>query len=47
MNVGRKHAPPAAMLASLLLAALPLVSTAQQERAPADPPQSERMLPGN
>ena len=43
MNVGRKHAPPAAMLASLLLAALPLVSTAQQERAPADPPQSERM----
>jgi hypothetical protein len=43
MNVVRRHAPPAAMLATLLLAALPLVSMAQQERDPADPPHAARM----
>jgi LTXXQ motif family protein len=43
MNVVRRHAMPATVLATLLLAALPLASMAQQERAPADPPQSARM----
>ncbi len=43
MNVVRRHATPAAMLATLLLAALPLVSLAQQERDPADPPHAARM----
>jgi hypothetical protein len=43
MNVVGRHAPPAAMLATLLLAALPLVSMAQQERDPADPPHAARM----
>jgi len=43
MNVVRRYAPPAAMLATLLLAAMPLVSMAQQERDPADPPHSARM----
>ena len=43
MNVVRRHTVPATVLATLLLAALPLASMAQQEHAPADPPESARM----
>jgi hypothetical protein len=43
MNVVRRDPPLAGILASLLLAALPLVSMAQQQRDPPDPPHSARM----
>jgi hypothetical protein len=43
MNVVRRYAPLAALLSTLLLAALPLVSLAQHERDSADPPKAERM----
>jgi hypothetical protein len=46
MNVVRRVAPPAAFLATLLLAALALVSMAPRARAadpPSDPPHSARM----
>jgi hypothetical protein len=42
MNV-RRFATPAALLATVLLAALPLVSMSQQERDHADPPHAARM----
>ncbi|HUD26482.1 MAG TPA: Spy/CpxP family protein refolding chaperone [Burkholderiaceae bacterium] len=43
MNAVRRHAPLAAILPALLLAALPLASMAQQARDPADPPHQARM----
>src|SRR6266404_4085641 len=43
MNVVRRYAPLAALLSTLLLAAVPLVSLAQHERDSADPPKAERM----
>jgi len=43
MNVVRRLAPPVALLATLLLAALPLVSVADQERDGTDPSHAARM----
>jgi hypothetical protein len=43
MNAARRYAPLAAILPTLLLAALPLASMAQHEAEPADPPHQARM----
>jgi LTXXQ motif family protein len=43
MNVVRRPAPLATLLATLMLAAVPLVSMAQQQHDRADPPHAERM----
>jgi hypothetical protein len=43
MNAVRRHASPARILSILMLAALPLVSMAQQQRDPPDPPHSARV----
>jgi LTXXQ motif family protein len=42
MNAVRRYAPLAAILPTLLLAALPLVSMAQQQRDPPGPPHQSR-----
>ena len=43
MNAVRRLATPAALLATVLLAAVPLVSMSQQEHSQADPPHEARM----
>ena len=43
MSAVRRYAPLASILSTLLLAALPLYSMAQQEHAPAMPPHAARM----